>query len=86
MKYIVILADGMADEPLEALGGRTPMEAACKPHMDKLACEGIMGMAQTVPLGMPPARTPPICPSWALTPEPTIPAVLLWRRWPWVSS
>ncbi len=54
MKYIVILADGMADEPLEALGGKTPMEAACKPHMDKLACQGIMGMAQTVPLGMPP--------------------------------
>lgn len=54
MKYIVILADGMADEPLEALGGKTPMEAACKPHMDKLARQGIMGTVRTVPLGMPP--------------------------------
>ncbi len=54
MKYIVILADGMADEPLEQLGGRTPMEAARKPHMDALACRGLMGMAQTVPPGMPP--------------------------------
>lgn len=54
MKYIVILADGMADEPLEQLGGKTPMEAAEKPNMDRLATEGIMGMAQTVPKGMPP--------------------------------
>ena len=54
MKYIVILADGMADEPLESLGGRTPMEAANKPHMDALACQGVMGTARTVPLGMPP--------------------------------
>ena len=54
MKYIVILADGMADLPVEALGGKTPMEAADKPHMDRLACEGIMGLARTVPEGMPP--------------------------------
>lgn len=54
MKYIILLADGMADEPIEALGGKTPMEIARKPHMDALACRGIMGMAQTVPTGMPP--------------------------------
>lgn len=54
MKYIVILADGMADEPLEALGGRTPLEAANKPNMDRLAREGQMGLARTVPQGMPP--------------------------------
>ncbi len=54
MKYIVLLADGMADEPLEEQGGKTPMELARKPHMDALACGGLMGMAQTVPLGMPP--------------------------------
>ncbi len=54
MKYIVILADGMADLPVEALGGKTPMEAADKPHMDRLACEGVMGLARTVPEGMPP--------------------------------
>lgn len=54
MKYIVLLADGMADLPMESLGGRTPMEAAEKPHMDLLACQGVMGMARTVPQGMPP--------------------------------
>lgn len=54
MKYIVILADGMADEPLEILNGKTPMEVAEKPHMDALARRGIMGTARTVPTGMPP--------------------------------
>lgn len=54
MKYIVILADGMADLPVVALKGKTPMEAAHKPYMDRLACEGIMGLARTVPEGMPP--------------------------------
>ncbi len=54
MKYIIILADGMADEPLAALDGRTPMEAANKPNMDLLARQGVMGMARTVPEGMPP--------------------------------
>ena len=37
MKYIVILCDGMADEPLEKLGGKTPLEAARTPNMDRLA-------------------------------------------------
>ena len=40
MKYIVILGDGMADEPLEQLGGRTPLEAAATPMMDELAGKG----------------------------------------------
>ena len=37
MKYIVVLGDGMADEPIAELGGRTPMEAANTPVMDELA-------------------------------------------------
>lgn len=54
MKYIVVLGDGMADRPLPELGGRTPLEAANKPHMDEIARCGAVGMAQTVPHGMPP--------------------------------
>lgn len=54
MKYIVILGDGMADTPVEALGGKTPLEAANKPHMDYLAAHGELGMAKTVPDGMAP--------------------------------
>ena len=54
MKYIVILGDGMADEPLEALGGKTPLETANIPTMDLLAGMGEMGMVQNVPEGMSP--------------------------------
>lgn len=54
MKYIVVLGDGMSDEPIEALGGKTPLEAACTPVMDELASKGEMGMVQNVPAGMAP--------------------------------
>jgi len=54
MKYIVILADGMADEPLLELGGMTPLEYANTPAMDDLACKGVMGMVRTVPETMKP--------------------------------
>ena len=54
MKYIVILGDGMSDEPMEALGGRTPLEAASTPVMDELASKGELGMVQNVPAGMSP--------------------------------
>ena len=54
MKYIVILGDGMSDEPVAALQGRTPLEAAHTPVMDELAAKGEIGMVQNVPLGMSP--------------------------------
>lgn len=54
MKYIVVLGDGMADEPLEALGGKTPLEYAQTPCMDSLASMGHMGLVQNVPSGMAP--------------------------------
>lgn len=54
MKYIVVLADGMADEPLEELSGKTPLEAAATPNMDALAGKGVMGLAKTVPDSMKP--------------------------------
>ena len=54
MKYIVILGDGMADEPIDALGGKTPLACAETPVMDELASKGEMGMVQNVPAGMAP--------------------------------
>ena len=54
MKYIVILGDGMADEPIEALGGRTPLECAKTPVMDELASKGRMGLVKNVPASMKP--------------------------------
>lgn len=49
MKYIVILADGMADYPLDELGGKTPMQVAVKPNMDKLAAASEVGLVYNVP-------------------------------------
>lgn len=54
MKYVVILGDGMADEPIEALGGRTPLEAAGTPTMDLLAKDAEIGLLKTIPDGMKP--------------------------------
>lgn len=54
MKYIVILGDGMADEPQEALNGRTPLEAAVTPTMDTLAVKSEIGLLKTIPEGMSP--------------------------------
>ncbi|HIX26461.1 MAG TPA: cofactor-independent phosphoglycerate mutase [Candidatus Barnesiella excrementigallinarum] len=51
MKHIIVLGDGMADEPIEQLGGRTPLQAADTPAMDWLAAHGRCGMLKTVPEG-----------------------------------
>ncbi len=53
MKVAVLLGDGMADVAVEELGGATPLEAAATPAMDALAREGTLGLAKTVPEGMP---------------------------------
>lgn len=54
MKTIIILADGAADEPIEALGGKTPLQAANKPYIDLLAEKGKSGELDTIPAGFKP--------------------------------
>ena len=54
MKYLVLIPDGMADEKVEALGNRTPMEAANKPTMNRLAKSALIGTVSNVPEGMVP--------------------------------
>ncbi len=54
MKYLVVLCDGMADYPMEELGGKTPLEAADTPNMDKLAKTAAVGLVKTVQDGMKP--------------------------------
>nr|HPM10759.1 2,3-bisphosphoglycerate-independent phosphoglycerate mutase [Paludibacter sp.] len=54
MKYIIILGDGMSDEPIPELGNKTPLQVAQKPYMDKLAALGCSGMLYTVPEGFEP--------------------------------
>ena len=54
MKYIVVLGDGMADEPIGELGGMTPLEYAATPNMDRLSRMSQIGMVHTIPDGMKP--------------------------------
>lgn len=54
MKYVVVLYDGMADYPVPALGGKTPMMLAKKPNLDYLAQRSEVGLVRTVPKGMKP--------------------------------
>ena len=54
MKYIIVLGDGMADEPIPVLGDRTPLMAADTPSMDLLAKKSEIGMVHTIPKGMKP--------------------------------
>jgi 2,3-bisphosphoglycerate-independent phosphoglycerate mutase len=53
-KIIIIIGDGMADEPLVELDGRTPLEIASTPNMDYIASHGLLGLARTVPEGIAP--------------------------------
>ncbi|MEY2458449.1 MAG: 2,3-bisphosphoglycerate-independent phosphoglycerate mutase [Acidimicrobiaceae bacterium] len=54
MKYVVCVPDGCADEPIDALGGRTPLEAASMPYLSALAARGEVGRAAVIPPGLPP--------------------------------
>lgn len=54
MKYLILVGDGMGDLPLAELDGRTPLQAARTPNMDRLAREGVLGLTQTVPPGKEP--------------------------------
>lgn len=54
MKYLILIPDGMADEPISELGGKTPMQKAFKPNMDSLAAQAFVGTVSNVPQGMVP--------------------------------
>ncbi|MBO5242246.1 MAG: cofactor-independent phosphoglycerate mutase [Lachnospiraceae bacterium] len=54
MKYVIVLEDGMADEPIEALGGKTPLAYAKTPNLDRLSKLSDIGMVHTIPEGMSP--------------------------------
>src|SRR5579884_4066303 len=55
MKYVIIIPDGCADEPQESLGGKTPLQAAHKPNMDRVARTGVVGRSNNVPATLTPA-------------------------------
>ncbi len=53
MKAVIILGDGMSDRPIEALGGKTPLQVARKPHIDRIAARGRVGLFRTIEPGWP---------------------------------
>ena len=53
MKHVILLGDGMSDYPVARLGGKTPLQVARKPHMDRIACEGRCGLFKTIEDDMP---------------------------------
>lgn len=53
MKYVIIIPDGCADEPLECLGGKTPLHAANLPNMDAIAAAGCVGVTDNTPVDFP---------------------------------
>jgi 2,3-bisphosphoglycerate-independent phosphoglycerate mutase len=55
MKYAIIIPDGCADEPQASLGGKTPLQAARKPNMDRIAQTGVVGRSNNVPATLTPA-------------------------------
>ncbi len=53
MKSVVFLIDGAADEPVPAMHGKTPLELAHLPNFDSIAREGVTGLFETIPPGLP---------------------------------
>lgn len=69
MKYILIIGDGMADNPIPELAGKTPLEAASKPFLDSLARRGTVGSVQTIPAGFAPGSDTAIMPIFGCDPH-----------------
>ena len=80
MKLAIILGDGMADWPLDELGGKTPLDAANHPYMDRLARDGEFGLVKTVPDGMSPGSDTANLSVFGYDPRRYIPDALRWRR------
>ena len=56
MRFLIVVPDGSADDPIDSLGGRTPLEAALLPCIDDLASKGMIGTCRTVPEGNKPGQ------------------------------
>lgn len=82
MKYVVVLGDGMADEPIGELGGKTPLQAARTPVMDAMAKVSEQGIAYTVPENLRPEVTWQTLLCLAMTRRSIIPEDHRWRRFP----
>lgn len=86
MKYAVILGDGMADLPEACPGGRTPLELARTPVLDRLCGGGETGLVRTVPEGMAPGSDTANLSIWDTEENGITVAGRPWRPWPWGSA
>ena len=86
VRYVVCVPDGASDEPLDELGGRTPLEAASMPNLARLAARGEVGRAATIPRACRRAATWATCRSSATTRPATTPAGRRSRPPPWAST
>ena len=77
-KYVVVLGDGMADEPIGELDGKTPLEYADTPALDRLSKCSEIGMVYTIPEGMKPGSD--TANLSVITRRSIIRAVPLWKR------
>jgi len=84
MKYIIVLGDGMADEPLENYGGKTPLQMANIPEIDRLAKLGRTGRLQTVPAGSTREVRLPTCRCLVTMCLKYLKDVVPWKRRAWV--
>ncbi len=80
MKYLVMLCDGMADYPVDELGGKTPLEAAATPNMDKLAETASVGLVKTVADGLKPGSDVQTFLFSDIIPTTAIQGVLRWKQ------
>ena len=86
MKYVLVIGDGMADNPVPALGDKTPLQVVRKDAIDQLARKGIVGSVVNCPKGLPAGSDTAILSISATTPGSATPAVPPWRLPPPVSS
>ena len=84
MKYIILLGDGMADYPIENLGGKTPLAVARIPNMDRIAGEGTIGLVDTIPAGFKPGSDVANLSVLGYDPGSAIPAEARSKRPIWV--
>ena len=83
MKYLVLIPDGMADEPIAELANRTPMEAADKPTMDMLVKKSLVGTVLNVPTAWCRKAIPPTWQSFPSTRKSIRTDVPRWRQSAW---
>ena len=82
-KYLILVGEGMGDEAQEELDGKTPLEAARTPNMDRLASRGVLGLTETIAHTRSLGVMWLIWPSWVLTLITTIRGELPWKRPAW---